>query len=222
MRKIRRIPGDGRRGAKQIRGKCGKRGFALRINPRGKLLGAAARSRKECESHRDANATFVHAAGPRAARRIAQRAGGTRARLYEQRVLSPSSTFSLWRGDKISSEMPIDNDPATAGGGVGSSVARRNYPEERAVGGDVFPGANNNNNDNNNAGILIARDSRVRSEFRSNFPSLEISLDELLEAAPSPVFETTTTEIKVEKNADNVDRLKLKIVRYLGNIYRVV
>lgn len=80
MRKVHRVPGDGGRpGAKRLRGKCETRDFPLRINP---PRGRTSRTFPEGgHAGRVVNATFVHAAArPRAARRIAQRAGGTRAR----------------------------------------------------------------------------------------------------------------------------------------------
>lgn len=93
---------------------------------------------------------------------------------YEQRILSSTTIFlsplripgklgdtggrgGERRGDKISSEMSIDNDD---GGEIPRGDAcSEELAEERAVGRDVSPNANNNNNGDDNGRILIARDS---------------------------------------------------------------
>lgn len=145
-----------------------QRDFVLRINPRGELPARRYVPGRRVASRQRKCDVGARSSGPRAARRIAQRADGTRARVRTRSSIS-LHYFSLSsrrsrkirryrrekeRGDKISSEMSIDNDDE--GGEI--PRGRRKLPEARAVGRDASSNANNNNGDNNGR-ILIACDS---------------------------------------------------------------
>jgi len=153
MRKVRRIPGDGRQTVPRKTARE-TRDFALRINripgvgtfPEGALVSA----RRKCDACARSNR-------PRAVRRIAQRAGGTRARirttLYLPLFFSPLLARSRkirWyqrgaegRGDQISSEIPIDNDRLGKISRGEEVTGTRSWPQL------VPPAAHNNNNGDN-------------------------------------------------------------------------